>query len=135
MNKPADVVIGIGTRPEAIKVAPVYRQLLDQHGIRPHLLLTGQHSSLVEQVLDFYGIQAVADLETMSDRQGLPEVGSRILERTAEFLRETGPDYVLVQGDTLSTFMVAWAAHLERIPVGHIEAELGIYYLAQPFPE
>jgi len=135
MSEPAQVVLGIGTRPEAIKVAPVYQELLDRSGIQPRLLLTGQHDSLVEQVLSFYGIEADADLEVMTDRQSLPELGARILSRSAAYLRETRPDYVLVQGDTLSTFAVAWAAHLEGIPVGHIEAGLRSYDLSQPFPE
>ena len=135
MSEPASVVFGIGTRPEAIKIAPVYRELLNQSRIEPLVLLTGQHASLMEQVLDFYGIEPAADLDVMTDRQNLPELGARILSRTAAYLRETRPDYVLVQGDTLSTFGVAWAAHLEGIPVGHIEAGLRSHDLTQPFPE
>lgn len=135
MSKPATVVVGIGTRPEAIKVAPVYKQLVDHSGIEPLLLCTGQHMTLVDQVLDSVGIQPAANLESMRRKQSLPELGARILSGTAAYLREARPDYVLVQGDTLSTFSVAWAAHLEGIPVGHIEAGLRSFDLAQPFPE
>jgi UDP-N-acetylglucosamine 2-epimerase (non-hydrolysing) len=134
-DKPFRVVLGFGTRPEAIKLAPVYLELAATPGIEPFILVTGQHQEQLDQALAVFGIEAWANLRVMTDRQRLPELVMRILPEAARHLRELEADYVLVQGDTLSTFAIAWAAFLERIPVGHVEAGLRTGLIEEPFPE
>ncbi|MGH7557764.1 MAG: non-hydrolyzing UDP-N-acetylglucosamine 2-epimerase [Gemmatimonadota bacterium] len=129
------VVLGFGTRPEAIKLAPVYHELAAVPRIDPVILVTGQHQEQLDQALDVFGIRATANLRVMTERQRLPELVQRILPEAARHLREIKADYVLVQGDTLSTFAIAWAAFLERIPVGHVEAGLRTGLIEEPFPE
>ncbi len=129
------VVLGFGTRPEAIKLAPVHAALSKLGAIEPLLLATGQHQEQLDQALSVFGITATTNLRVMTDRQQLPELVQRILPEAARYLRELGAEYVLVQGDTLSTFTIAWAAFLERIPFGHVEAGLRSHDLGEPFPE
>lgn len=129
------VVLAFGTRPEAIKMAPVYRALSMRDGLIPKILLTGQHREQLRQALEIFEISADANLDVMTDRQTLPDLAAKILPQTAEALRELEADYVLVHGDTLTTFAVAWAAFLERIPVGHVEAGLRSGSMSEPFPE
>lgn len=133
--KPRRVVLGFGTRPEAIKLAPVYRALETTEGIEPIVLVTGQHQEQLDQALSIFGLTATANMRVMSVRQQLPELAQRILPEAAHHLRELAAEYVIVQGDTLSTFTIAWAAQLERIPVGHVEAGLRSHDMAEPFPE
>lgn len=133
--RPRRVVLGFGTRPEAIKLAPVYLALQKVAGIDPSILVTGQHQEQLDQALSVFGIGVSANLRVMVPRQHLPELTARIVPEAARYLREVGADYVLVQGDTLSTFAIAWAAFLERIRVGHVEAGLRSHRLDEPFPE
>jgi UDP-N-acetylglucosamine 2-epimerase (non-hydrolysing) len=116
-------------------MAPVYRALERVPGIDPLLLVTGQHQEQLDQALSIFGLTASANLRVMTARQQLPELVQRILPEAARHLREMRATYVLVQGDTLSTFAIAWAAFLERIPVGHVEAGLRSYDASEPFPE
>jgi UDP-N-acetylglucosamine 2-epimerase (non-hydrolysing) len=116
-------------------MAPVYRALERVPGIDPLLLVTGQHQEQLDQALSIFGLTANANLRVMTARQQLPELVQRILPEAARHLREMRATYVLVQGDTLSTFAIAWAAFLERIPVGHVEAGLRSYDASEPFPE
>ncbi|WP_457636566.1 non-hydrolyzing UDP-N-acetylglucosamine 2-epimerase [Oceanithermus sp.] len=129
------VVLAFGTRPEAIKMAPVYHALAAQPGIEPIVLLTGQHREQLSQALAVFGVTAERNLEVMSERQRLPDLFARIVPAAAESLKELRADYALVHGDTLSTFAVAWAAFLEGIPLGHVEAGLRSGNLTEPFPE
>ena len=129
------VVLAFGTRPEATKMAPVYHALRQQAGLEPVVLLTGQHRTQLEQALALFEVPAALNLEVMTDRQTLPYLAARILPQAADALRSLNADYVLVHGDTLTTFAVAWAAFLERIPVGHVEAGLRSFNMAEPFPE
>jgi len=129
------VVLAFGTRPEAIKMAPVYRALLKEPGIEPVVLLTGQHQEQLEDALSLFKLPVAKNLKAMRPRQALPELAGRIVPAAADALRELGPDYVLVHGDTLTTFAVAWAAFLEGLPVGHVEAGLRSHNLKEPFPE
>ena len=132
---PKRVVLALGTRPEATKMAPVYSGLSDWPGIRPLVLATGQHREQLADGLRIFGIAADANLDVMAERQSLPGLAARILPATAAALRELGADYVLVHGDTLTTFAVAWTAFLLGIPVGHVEAGLRSHRLDEPFPE
>jgi UDP-N-acetylglucosamine 2-epimerase (non-hydrolysing) len=116
-------------------MAPVYRALERVPGIDPLLLVTGQHQEQLDHALSIFGLTATANLRVMTVRQQLPELIERILPEAARHLREMRATYVLVQGDTLSTFAIAWAAFLERIPVGHVEAGLRSYDTREPFPE
>jgi UDP-N-acetylglucosamine 2-epimerase (non-hydrolysing) len=129
------VVLAFGTRPEAIKMAPVYLELKKSASLEPVVLLTGQHKTQLKQALEIFCVPAARDLEVMTDRQTLPELAARILPQASAAFRELKADYVLVHGDTLTTFVSAWAAFLEHIPVGHVEAGLRSGSLAEPFPE
>ena len=129
------VVLAFGTRPEAIKMAPVYIELKKSASLEPVVLLTGQHKTQLEQALEIFHVPAARNLEVMTDRQTLPELAARILPQAAAAFRQLKAEYVLVHGDTLTTFVSAWAAFLEHIHVGHVEAGLRSGSLAEPFPE
>lgn len=129
------ITLAIGTRPEAIKMAPLYRALKKTPGLEPKILLTGQHREQLDQALELFDVTADANLDVMEDRQTLPELASRIMPGAAAALRTMQTDYVLVHGDTLTTFAVAWTAFLEGIPMGHVEAGLRSHDLYNPYPE
>lgn len=131
----ARVCVAFGTRPEANKMAPVVRALRESPALRPVTLVTGQHREQLDASLRIFGITPDADLAVMTERQTLPELTARIVPAAARTLRELAPDYVLVHGDTSTTFAVALAAFFEAIPVAHVEAGLRSHDLAQPFPE
>ncbi len=125
-----------GTRPEAIKLAPVVRALAQRPAhFESRICLTGQHREMLDQVMGVFGLRADRDLALMSPGQSPAEVASRVLVALPPVLRELRPDLVLVQGDTMTTFAAAFAAQLERIPVGHVEAGLRSGDRWNPFPE
>jgi len=129
------VVLAFGTRPEAIKMAPVYRALRRREDLETLVLLTGQHREQLEQALAVFEVAADHNLEVMTARQELPDLFGRIVPAAARALDGMRADYVLVHGDTLTTFAVAWAAFLQSIPLGHVEAGLRSGRLNEPFPE
>ncbi len=129
------VVVAFGTRPEAIKMAPVIFGLREQPGIETIVLSTGQHKQQLEDALSIFKITPDLDLDVMTDRQTLPGLMGKIVPAAAEKLKELNADYVLVHGDTLTSFAVALAAFFERIPVGHVEAGLRSFNMNEPFPE
>ena len=133
---PKKICVVFGTRPEAIKMAPVIKELEkaeDCFSLR--VVVTAQHREMLDQVLDLFGIKADYDLNIMEPGQSLPDLGCRILSRlTPVFLREQ-PDLVMVHGDTSTTFLGALAAFYLRIPVAHVEAGLRTYRPYSPFPE
>ena len=129
------VILAFGTRPEATKMALIYHALKALPGIEPHVVLTGQHREQLQHGLSIFKVPATANLDVMVERQTLPELFARILPQAAKKLKELQADYVLVHGDTLTTFAVTWAAFLEGIPVGHVEAGLRSFNFAEPFPE
>lgn len=116
-------------------MAPVIRALEAQAGVRPLVLVTGQHREQLKGMLDIFAITPDADLKVMTARQRLPELLARIVPPAAETLRQLAPRYLLVHGDTLTTFAVTLAAFYEEIPVGHVEAGLRSRNLREPFPE
>lgn len=116
-------------------MAPVIEALAAHPSLEPWLLVTGQHREQLDAMLRLFGLEADADLAVMRDRQRLPDLIARIVPAAAETLRDAAPDYCLVHGDTSTTFAVALAAFYEGIPVGHVEAGLRSFDLAQPFPE
>ncbi len=129
------ICVAFGTRPEATKMAPVIFALNEQVGVTPIVLVTGQHREQLDQVLSIFDIKPDADLNVMTARQTLPELMGKLVPAVAHKLKELNVDYVLVHGDTLTTFAVALAAFFEGIPVGHVEAGLRSFNMLEPFPE
>lgn len=124
----------IGTRPEAIKMAPVI-QTLRRENFEVVVLSTGQHRTMLTQALSFFGITADHDLDVMEERQTLDGITSRVLAGVGEYLDSHSTDLVLVHGDTTTTMASALASFYRHIPVGHIEAGLRSHDMARPFPE
>lgn len=129
------VVVAFGTRPEAIKMAPIVHRLREHGGFDVRVVVTGQHREMLDQVLRLFSIQPDADLDVMLPRQSLDQVTVRVLDRIGPVLDEIQPDAVLVQGDTTTTFVTALAAFYRKIPVGHVEAGLRTGDIYSPFPE
>ena len=129
------VVAAFGTRPEANKMAPVVAALEARGEVEVLTLVTGQHREQLDDSLATFGIVADADLNVMTERQSLPQLIGRITPAAAEALTELRADYVLVHGDTTTTFAVALASFLIGARVAHVEAGLRSFDLAQPFPE
>jgi UDP-N-acetylglucosamine 2-epimerase (non-hydrolysing) len=125
----------VGTRPEAVKMAPVVHAAACQPGIEMQVCVTGQHRALVDPVLRFFDISVNHRLSVMRPKQDLAGLTTRILEGMRGILLAERPDLVLVQGDTATCFASAVAAFYERVPVGHIEAGLRTHELSAPFPE
>jgi UDP-N-acetylglucosamine 2-epimerase (non-hydrolysing) len=125
-----------GTRPDALKMAPVVDELrrFPQH-VRLRVIVTGQHREMLEQVLSLFEIQPDHDLQVMLERQSLAQIASRVLERLDPILAAERPDVVLVQGDTSTTCIGSLAAFYHKIPVGHVEAGLRTDNRYDPFPE
>jgi UDP-N-acetylglucosamine 2-epimerase (non-hydrolysing) len=129
------VMLVYGTRPEAIKMAPVIFELRRSAQLTPVVVLTGQHRSMLEQVNHDFHISPDHDLEIMEPGQTLQHITVRTLEGVSELLRAEWPDVVLVQGDTTSAFSAALAAFYEQIPVAHLEAGLRTGDMYSPYPE
>ena len=134
MNRKKIMVIA-GTRPEAVKLAPLLIELGKSERLRPFLAVTGQHREMLRQTLSFFGLEADADLDLQSDRQTLADVTAKALVGLMPVLAHEKPDAVVVQGDTTSTFVGALAAFYLNIPVVHLEAGLRTGDLQSPFPE
>ena len=129
------VTIVLGTRPEAIKLAPVIRTFQACEAMRTRVVLTGQHREMVAQVMDLFGLKADRDLDLMAPRQTLTHVTCAALNGLREDFQSYPPQLVLVQGDTTTAFAAGLAAFYEQIPVGHVEAGLRTDNLLDPFPE
>jgi UDP-N-acetylglucosamine 2-epimerase (non-hydrolysing) len=124
-----------GTRPEAIKMAPVVNALRKHGLIESRVCVTGQHREMLDQVLRLFEIAPDYDLNVMQENQRLAQTTARILEQVDPVLQTERPDWVLVQGDTTTAMAAALAAFYRRIPVGHVEAGLRTRDKYQPFPE
>ena len=133
--KPVKVMLVFGTRPEAIKMAPLYLELKRRPEIECIACVTAQHRKMLDDVLNCFGIKPDFDLDVMKVGQTLSYITSSVLNGFGEVLREARPDLVLVHGDTTTAFAAALAAFYERIPVGHVEAGLRTYDRYSPFPE
>jgi UDP-N-acetylglucosamine 2-epimerase (non-hydrolysing) len=129
------VTIVLGTRPEAIKLAPVIRAFLAAPDFHTRVVLTGQHREMVSQVMELFGLEADRDLALMAPQQTLTHITCAALQGLKEEFAAQRPDLVLVQGDTTTAFASALAAFYEQIPVGHVEAGLRTDNLLDPFPE
>lgn len=124
-----------GTRPEAIKMAPLLKEMGKNPHIESLVCVTAQHREMLDQMLEVFGIKPHFDLNVMKERQTLVDVTVSALTKLHDLLGEVKPDLVLVQGDTTTTFVGALAAFYNRIPVGHVEAGLRTHNRYSPFPE
>ena len=125
-----------GTRPEAIKLAPIIKALKDRPDQFNSLVcVTAQHREMLDQVLHLFAIQPDHDLNIMKPKQDLYGLTSEILLKLKDLLKEVSPDLILVQGDTTTTFVASLAAFYQKIRIGHIEAGLRTYEKYRPFPE
>jgi UDP-N-acetylglucosamine 2-epimerase (non-hydrolysing) len=129
------ILIVVGTRPEAIKMAPVARRLMDRQGVALRLCVTAQHRAMLDDALRIFGLEPDYDLDLMRPGQTLSGVASAVLRELDPVLEAWRPDWLLVQGDTTTTTAAALAAFHRRIPVGHVEAGLRTGDLANPWPE
>ncbi len=129
------VLIIFGTRPEAIKMAPVVQSMAQNKNIESKVCVTAQHREMLDQVLELFEITPEYDLDVMASNQDLFDITSKTLLGLRGILRQDKPDIVLVHGDTTTCFVAALAAFYENIPVGHVEAGLRTGDLKAPFPE
>lgn len=129
------VVVVFGTRPEAIKMCPLVKELRTRKNIETLVCVTGQHRQMLDQVLDTFGIIPDFDLSIMKDKQTLFDVTIGILKGMKTILESVNPDLVLVHGDTSTTFASSLAAFYLQIPIGHVEAGLRTYDIYSPYPE
>jgi UDP-N-acetylglucosamine 2-epimerase (non-hydrolysing) len=129
------VLVVFGTRPEAIKMAPVIRELKQVQDIETQVLVTAQHREMLDQVLHLFAIEPDHDLDLMREGQDLYSITTGVLNGVREVLEKERPELVVVHGDTTTTFAASLAAFYQRIPVAHVEAGLRTYNKYSPFPE
>lgn len=134
MSKPRVVTI-FGTRPEAIKMAPVVLELERDAELEHRLVVTAQHRALLDDVLQLFNLRAAHDLNLMQQRQSLEYLTATALTSLSGVLAQERPAFVLVHGDTTTTFVAALAAFYQQLPVGHVEAGLRTASVHSPFPE
>ncbi|HEX8796110.1 MAG TPA: UDP-N-acetylglucosamine 2-epimerase (non-hydrolyzing) [Polyangiaceae bacterium] len=135
MSAPATIAVVLGTRPEAIKLAPVVREIARRSQLAPLVVSTGQHREMLEQALRLFDLRPDVDLDLMRPGQTLHDVTSDALLGLRTVLRQSAPRYVVVQGDTTTALAAALAAFYEKIPVAHVEAGLRSGQRYAPFPE
>jgi UDP-N-acetylglucosamine 2-epimerase (non-hydrolysing) len=133
--QPLKVLSIVGTRPEAIKMAPVIRELGRQDTIVSSVCVTGQHREMLDQVLNLFNIVPDYDLNVMFPNQTLNQLVSRIISALEPLLDSLQPDWILVQGDTTTVMTAAIAARHRKIKIGHVEAGLRTGDMNNPFPE
>ena len=129
------VMLVFGTRPEAIKMCPLVKELKTREDLKTVVCVTGQHRQMLDQVLQAFHVVPDYDLSIMKDKQTLFDITTNILNRIKAVLEEVRPDVVLVHGDTSTTFVTALACFYLQIPVGHVEAGLRTYNIYSPYPE
>lgn len=134
-DTPLKVLTVIGTRPEAIKMAPVILRLNQTSGFLPRLCVTAQHREMLDQMLQLFNLKPDIDLGLMTANQSLSDITSSILKGMSDVLAQEKPDWVLVQGDTTTVMATAMSAFYAGIRVGHVEAGLRSYNRLAPFPE
>lgn len=135
MTRRTKVLVAFGTRPEAVKMAPVLRALEADEAFDVEVLATAQHREMLDQVVDLFDLRVDHDLDIMRASQTLDELTGRILAAAGPVLERTAPDAVLVHGDTTTAFALALASFYRQIPVGHVEAGLRSGDRYAPFPE
>lgn len=129
------ILFVFGTRPEAVKLCPLILHMREREEFEPRVCVTAQHREMLDAMLLRFGVMADHDLDVMAANQPLSLLAGRILERLDPVLVDEKPDFLLVQGDTTTTFAGALAGFNRRIPVGHVEAGLRTGDVTQPFPE
>lgn len=129
------VLVVLGTRPEAIKLAPVISELRRQPDVTTCVCVTGQHREMIQPILELFQMCPDIDLALMTPDQRLSSLTAAALTRLEEVIISTAPDWVVLQGDTTSAMAAALAAFYQQVPVAHVEAGLRTHDLAQPFPE
>jgi UDP-N-acetylglucosamine 2-epimerase (non-hydrolysing) len=129
------IALVAGTRPEVIKIAPIYLAMRSSSRFEPCLISTGQHRQMLDQAFSVFGIKPDVDLGLMTPNQTLPDLMGRVIPAVAGVLRERRPGAILVQGDTATALGAAMAAFYERVPIGHVEAGLRTHDMGSPFPE
>jgi UDP-N-acetylglucosamine 2-epimerase (non-hydrolysing) len=135
MTAPRNILIFMGTRPEAVKLAPVVAALRNAPDFRCTVVATGQHKEMFRQVAETFGFAIDADLDVMRPNQGLAGLTARLLDGVDGWLETARPDMALVQGDTTTVLAAALACFYRRIPIGHVEAGLRTGNIWSPFPE
>ena len=130
------ILLVFGTRPEAIKMAPLVKKLQQYSSdFKTVVCVTGQHREMLDQVLQIFDIKPDYDLNIMKQGQDLYDVTARVLVGLRDVLRDVKPDVVLVHGDTTTSMAAALAAFYQQIPVGHVEAGLRTHNIYSPWPE
>lgn len=129
------IMLVFGTRPEAIKMCPLVKELKSRNDVNTIVCVTGQHRQMLDQVLDTFDVTPDYDLSVMKDKQTLFDITTNILNGIKVVLEKEKPDVVLVHGDTSTTFVTALACFYLQIPVGHVEAGLRTYNIYSPWPE
>ena len=129
------IITIFGTRPEAIKMAPLVKELEKREEIESKVCVTAQHREMLDQVLEYFEIKPDSDLNIMKSKQSLTGITNRVLEGLEEVFIKEKPDMILVHGDTTTTFAGALAAFYQQIKVGHVEAGLRTFDKYFPFPE
>lgn len=124
-----------GTRPEAVKLAPVVHAIQRSSHLEPVVVLTGQHREMLDQMLRWFEVSSDFDMDIMKHGQSLSELTARVITGIDEILQKVAPDMLLVQGDTVTVMAAALAAHYHKVPVGHVEAGLRTEDRYNPFPE
>lgn len=135
MTNKTKVMVVFGTRPEAIKMAPLVHSIQAHPHLEALTVVTAQHRQMLDQVLEIFSIKPDADLDIMQPGQTLPDVTARIVQGMTPVLSELKPDIVLVHGDTSTTLSTALAAFYARVPIGHVEAGLRTGNMSAPWPE
>ena len=129
------VMLVFGTRPEAIKMCPLVKELKTRENLETIVCVTGQHREMLKQVLDCFKVVPDYNLDIMKDKQTLFDITTNIIGKIKCVLEEVKPDLVLVHGDTTTTFATALSSFYMQIPVGHVEAGLRTYNIYSPYPE
>lgn len=124
-----------GTRPEAIKMCPVIKELERHIEIESVVCLTGQHKEMLNQVIELFKIKVDYNLHIMKENQSLTEITCNILSHLDKVIQYENPDMILVHGDTSTSFAAALSAFYNHIPIGHVEAGLRTYNIQSPYPE
>jgi UDP-N-acetylglucosamine 2-epimerase (non-hydrolysing) len=135
VDKMKKIMVVFGTRPEAIKMCPLVKELKTRDNLDTVVCVTGQHREMLTQVLDAFNVVPDYNLSIMKEKQTLFDVTINILEKMKAVLEEVKPDVVLVHGDTSTTFVTSLACFYLQIPVGHVEAGLRTYNIYSPYPE
>ncbi|CAI2628245.1 UDP-N-acetylglucosamine 2-epimerase [Apilactobacillus kunkeei] len=136
MKKPIKVMTIFGTRPEAIKMAPIILEMKNNlEEFQPITVLTGQHKEMLDQVMDIFHIEADYNLHVMKAQQTLSSITTTVINKLDSIIKEAKPDMILVHGDTTTTFAAAVSAFYHQIPLGHVEAGLRTWDKYSPYPE